>query len=168
MKLILALTINLTLLALFFLYLHFEILAIALGTSLLLWFFYFLWRRQKLVEQRMLEKMEGHEIILPLEHILFRAVESSGYSQSTGMGYIALTKSFLFFEFILLDLVITVPIANLRGAEFVRRLKGVSPAKKMLRIKFINDKGENDSIAINVKDMELWKNTIDKHSSVEA
>ena len=94
------------------------------------------------------------------EHIRFRAIESSGYSQTQGMGYIALTEDFLYFELILLDLVVNVPVLQLQGAEFVFRLKGVSPAKKMLRIMFKNEKGEDDSIAINVKDMEAWKKTI--------
>ncbi len=90
----------------------------------------------------------------------FRAVESSGYSQTSGMGYMALTENFLYFEFVLLDLVITVPTSRLRGAEFVRRLKGVSPVRKMLRILFINENDEEDSMAVNVKEMESWKNAI--------
>ncbi len=101
---------------------------------------------------------------MPVEHIMFRAVESSGYSQTSGMGYIALTERYLYFELVLLDLVITVPTGKLCGAEFVRRLKGVSPVRKMLRIMFVNENGEDDSIAINVKDMEQWKRVISQIS----
>jgi len=110
--------------------------------------------------ERVTQKISGQKIIMPTEHIMFRAVESSGYSQSSGMGYIALTEKFLYFELILLDLVITVPTPMLKGAEFVKRLKGVSPGRKMLRIIYTNKQGEDDSIAINVKDMERWRKVI--------
>ncbi|WP_028865650.1 hypothetical protein [Psychromonas aquimarina] len=160
MRVILAVALNILLLALTFLFMSHMYIAILIGISLLIWFFYFLWRRQKLVMARVEEKIRGQKLIMPVEHIMFRAVESSGYSQTSGMGYIALTENYLYFELVLLDLVITVPAAKLRGAEFVRRLKGVSPLKKMLRIIFINENGEEDSIAINVKEMEHWKNAV--------
>jgi len=159
-KTALALSINALLLALTFLFMSHMYIAILIGVSLLVWFFYFLWRRQQLVMARIEEKIKDQKVIMPTEHIMFRAVESSGYSQTSGMGYIALTEDFLYFELALLDLVITVPTTKLQGAELVRRLNGVSPIKKMLRIIFTNENGENDSIAINVKDMEHWKKTI--------
>lgn len=160
MRVFLALTINTVLFALFFLYLNHRYLAILIGISLIAWFFYYLWRRQQIVLQRVEERIKEQKIILPVEHIMFRAVESSGYSQASGMGYIALTENILYFEMVLLDLVINVPVSCLKGAELVYRLKGVSPGRKMLRIKFRNEKGQEDSIAINVKDLEHWQNTV--------
>ena len=160
MRITLALAINALLLALTFLFMSHLKIAILIGISLFVWFFYFLWRRQQIVLQRVEGKIKGKKVIMPAEHIMFRAVESSGYSQASGMGYIALTEDFLYFELVLLDLVITVPTTRLIGAEFVRRLKGVSPIRKMLRIIFTNENGEPDSIAVNVKEMELWKKTI--------
>ena len=77
---------------------------------------------------------------------------------------IALTEKCLYFELILLDLVITVPVPMLKGAEFVKRLKGVSPGRKMLRIIYTNKQGEDDSIAINVKDMARWREVISEVS----
>jgi len=153
-RITLALAINVLLFALTFLFMSHMYIAILIGISLLVWFFYFLWRRQQLVLERIEGKIKGQKVIMPTEHIMFRAVESSGYSQTSGMGYIALTENFLCFELILLDLVITVPTSRLQGAEFVRRLKGVSPIRKMLRIMFTNKNGEDDSIAVNVKEME--------------
>ena len=157
----LALIINVLLLALTFLFVSHLYIAIFLGTSLLVWFFYFLWQRQQLMLARVERKIKGQNVIMPTEHIRFRAVESSGYSQASGMGYIAITENFLFFELVVLDLTITVPTSRIQGAEFVYRLKGVSPGKKMLRIMFVNENGEDDSIAINVKEMEHWRNTIE-------
>lgn len=156
----LALAINIFILALTFLFMSHSYVAALIGLSLLLWFFYFLWKRQNLVKERVEQKTKGQKVILPTEHIRFRAVESSGYSQADGMGYIALTEEYLYFELVLIDLVITVPTAMLKGAEFVKRLKGMSPGRKMLRIMYINQQGEDDSIAINVKDMEHWKKAI--------
>ncbi len=160
MRITLALAINVLLLALTFLFMSHMYIAILIGISLLVWFFYFLWRRQQLVLERIERKIKGQKVIMPTEHIMFRAVESSGYSQTSGMGYIALTETFLYFELVLLDLVITVPTTNFQGAEFVYRLKGVSPGRKMLRILYTNEDREDDSIAINVKHMENWKNII--------
>lgn len=160
MRLLLALSINIALVGLFFLYFSHALVATLLTVSLFVWFFYFLWRRQNAVLERIQKKSGGERIILPIEHIRFRAVESAGYSQADGMGYIVLTEEHLHFELILMDLVISVPTFRLRGAEFVRRLKGVSPARQMLRILYLDEKGNKDSIAINVEDMELWKNTI--------
>ncbi|OUS27387.1 hypothetical protein A9Q99_15435 [Gammaproteobacteria bacterium 45_16_T64] len=160
MRIILALTINIVLFALTFLFMSHTYIALLVGISLFVWFFYFLWKRQNLVLRRVEDKIQGETVIISPEHIMFRAVESSGYSQTSGMGYIALTESFLYFELVLLDLVITVPTNRLLDAEFVSRLKGVSPGRKMLRIVYINENGDHDSIAINVKEMEQWKNTI--------
>lgn len=160
MRTTLALAINALMLALTFLFMSHLYIAIAIGASLLLWFFYFLWHIQNLILQRVEAKIKGQNVLMPTEHIMFRAVESSGYSQSSGMGYLALTEDFLYFELVLLDLVITVPTIKLQGAEFVRRLKGVSPIRKMLRIMYTNENGEDDSIAVNVKEMNLWKKTI--------
>jgi len=159
-RLTLALAINVLLLSLTFLYMSNMYIVILIGVSLIVWFFYFLWHRQQLVLQRIEGKVRGQEIVMPPEHIRFRAVESSGYSQTSGMGYIALTDCYLYFELVLLDLVITVPTRRIQGAEFVYRLKGVSPGRKMLRIMYTNEKAEDDSIAINVKDMQHWKDTI--------
>lgn len=164
MKIILALSINIVLLALTFLFLNYASIAIVISVSLLVWFFYYLWKRQNQVMERIVQKISGQQIIMPAEHIVFRAVESSGYSQSSGMGYMALTEKCLYFELILLDLVITVPTPMLKGAEFVKRLKGVSPAKKMLRIMYTNQQGVDDSIAINVKDMARWREVISEVS----
>ncbi|MCJ8331469.1 MAG: hypothetical protein HRT89_11605 [Lentisphaeria bacterium] len=160
MRLVLALTINAMLLALTFLFMNHLTIAIVVAISLIVWFFCFLWRRQKLVEARIEEKIAGQKVIMPVEHIELRAVESSGYSQTKGMGYIALTEDYLYFELALLNLEITVPTTKLRGVEIVHRLKGVSSVRKMLLIKFTNEKDEDDSIAINVKDMDQWENTI--------
>jgi len=82
MRAVLAITINLVLIALLFLYQSHAYAAILLGVSLLTWFFYFLWRRQNLVEQRVTDKIRGQNILMPIEHVMFRARESSGYSQT--------------------------------------------------------------------------------------
>lgn len=162
MKLLLALAINITLLALMFLYFANIYLGIAFGISLLGWFFYFLWKRQNLVERRVKERVKEQQIIMPVEHVMLRAIESSGYSQSSGMGYLVLTKTFLHFDFVLLELTLTVPVEDIKGADFIYRLKGVSPGRKMLQIKFVNEKREKDSIALHVKDLDTWKKTINR------
>ena len=121
-------------------------------------------RRQKIVRKLIEEKIQGQTVIMPTEHVIFRAVESSEYSQTRGMGFIALTEEFLYFELVLLKLEITVPTNKLKGAERVGQLKGVSPGRNMLLIKFTNEKGKDDSMAINVIDKDQWIKAITKVS----
>ncbi len=74
MRLVLALSINVGLLSLFFITQAHMALGITLGISVLVWFFYFLWRRQNLVEQRVKDKISGQTVVMPIEHIMFRAL----------------------------------------------------------------------------------------------
>ncbi|MCJ8331363.1 MAG: hypothetical protein HRT89_06155 [Lentisphaeria bacterium] len=138
--------------------------AILIGVSVIAGFFYFMSRRQKIVRKLIEEKIQGQTVIMPTEHVIFRAVESSEYSQTRGMGFIALTEEFLYFELVLLKLEITVPTNKLKGAERVGQLKGVSPGRNMLLIKFTNEKGKDDSMAINVIDKDQWIKAITKVS----
>ena len=96
MKIILALSINIVLLALTFLFLNYASIAIVISVSLLVWFFYYLWKRQNQVMERVAQKIRVQKIIMPTEHIMFRVVESSEYSQSSGMGYSVNGKVSLF------------------------------------------------------------------------
>ena len=138
--------------------------AILIGVSVIAGFFYFMSRRKKIVRKLIEEKIQGQTVIMPTEHVIFRAVESSEYSQTRGMGFIALTEEFLYFELVLLKLEITVPTNKLKGAERVGQLKGVSPGRNMLLIKFTNEKGKDDSMAINVIDKDQWIKAITKVS----
>lgn len=160
MRVFLAVSINLIALFLLFLYQSSSLAAIFIGISLFGWFFYFLWKRQNLVEQRVKARVKEQQVIMPIEHVMFRAQESSGYSQTSGMGYMVLTDTELYFELVLLDLVVSVPLLKLTNAEYVYRLKGVSPGRKMLKISFVDDSGIPDSIAVNTKNMQQWKDAI--------
>ncbi len=72
MMTILALAINLIFIALFFLYLtSAKVIAVFIGVSLIAWFFYFLWKRQNFVEQRIKEKIADQTIVKPLERVFF-------------------------------------------------------------------------------------------------
>ncbi len=160
MKALLAISINLTAIALLFLFQIAMAASILIGLSLLGWFFYYLWQRQNLVQQRLNITIDGHKIIQPMEHVMFRAQASAGYSQTSGMGYLVLTDQGLYFELALLDLVICVPNNNLTSAEYVYRLKGVSPGQKMLQISYLDANGEPDAIAVTMENMDLWLEAI--------
>jgi len=88
---------------------------------------------------------------MPIERVLIRARESSGYSQTSGMGYMLLADRELYFELALLDLVVAVSRVMLSNAEYVYRLKGVSPGRKMLKISFTDTSTQH---------MDLWRSAI--------
>lgn len=93
MKTFLAISINILLLGLTFLFMDYVYVAVLIGVSLIIRFFYFLSKRQNLVKNRIDQKIREEKLLLPIEHIMFRAVESSGFSLVSGMGYIALIES---------------------------------------------------------------------------
>ncbi len=154
---ILALAINLIFIALFFLYLtSAKVIAVFMGVSLIAWFFYFLWKRQNLVEQRIKEKIVDQTIVQPLERVFFRAQESYGYPQTSGMGYMVLTEQALYFELVLLDRSLVIPRSKITDVDTVYRLLGVSPGRLMLKISFTDESGQPDAIAVTMPDMDTW------------
>jgi len=160
MHTLLAITINLVALLLFFIYLNFKAVGILLIVSVVVWFFVFLWRKQQEVEQNFQRRFAGKKILKLEKHAHFRAHESSGYSQVSGQGYFVLTDKILYFEMVLMKKVIEIPLSAITNVEFTYRLLGVSPARKMLRVQYVDAKGRRDSIALTLKDREGWQRAI--------
>jgi hypothetical protein len=90
----------------------------------------------------------------------FRAQESHGYSQAEGKGYLVLTDDELYFDMVLLSKVLSIPVASIIKVGQTNRLLGVNPGRPMLKVEFEDSNGNNDSIALNVKELEMWKKEI--------
>jgi hypothetical protein len=133
---------------------------IILGVSALVWFFIFLKKKQDKLEVDFQKRFSGKNIRRVDKTAVFKAQESHGYSQTQGMGYLILTDEELYFEMSLLNKVLSIPTASITRVGQTKRLKGVGTLRSMLLIEFMDDKGNKDSIALFVKEIELWKREI--------
>jgi len=158
----LALTINIAALIWFFIFLENTYLGIFLGVSVIVWFFVFLKKKQDQLEEDFKKKFAGQNIRLLDKKAVLKAQESNGYSQSQGMGYLVLTDNELYYEMGLLDIIISIPVSSITEVGKANRLLGVGSITTMLKVEFKDNKGNKDSIAVIVKELELWENKIRK------
>ncbi len=148
--------INLALIAVFAVFLRFTIAGVLLGVSLLVWLFIFLKRRQDAAEARFAERFSDQPTRRIEKHAHFRAQLSHGYSQASGQCYLVLTDEMLHVDMTLIDRRIDIPLQDITDISEVWRLKGVSPARKMLRIDYRDHEGNADAIAFTLPERERW------------
>ena len=94
------------------------------------------------------------------KHATFIAQVSDGYSHFRGTGYLVLTDEEVSFERQLVKKVVSIPIRSITQVGETKRLAGRSPGRLTLKIDFINSDNTNDSIALCVKELDLWKQEI--------
>ena len=71
-----------------------------------------------------------------------------------------LTDDELYFEMALLSKVLSIPTASIIRVGQTNRLLGVNPGRPMLKVEFEDSNGNNDSIALSVKELDMWKQVI--------
>ncbi len=135
-------------------------LLIGFGSIIIIWFFVYLKRKQDQTEENFQKRFSGKNIRLLDKYAMFIAQESDGYSHFRGMGYLVLTDDELYFERQLGNKVIPLPITSIVQVGDTKRLGGQNPGKTMLKISFKDNNGENDSIALCVKELAQWKKEI--------
>jgi hypothetical protein len=126
----------------------------------IVWFFVCLKRRQDELERNFQERFHGRSLRLVDKYAVFRAQESDGYSQSEGMGYLALTDEELYFERTMLRKLLIIPVGSIREVGDTKRVGGQGHLKRMLKVDFEDEAGKRDSIALHVKDLPQWKREI--------
>ena len=135
-------------------------IVIALGCAVVVCFFVYLKKKQDELEANFQQRFSGKNIRLIDKTALFVAQESDGYSHFRGIGYLVLTDDELYFERQLVSKVVQIPITSIKNVGETYSLGGQNPGKSMLRIDFKDSSDKNDSIALRVKELERWKNTI--------
>jgi len=155
-----AISINILAILWFFIFMNHTYIGIIIGVSAITWFFVFLKKKQDKLEVNFKKRFLGKTIRYLDKRAVFRAQESHGYSQTEGMGYLVLTDDELYFEMALLNKVLSISAASIIKVEQTDRLLGVSPGKPMLKVEFKDGSGNNDSIALSVKELERWKREI--------
>ncbi len=130
------------------------------GIGGIIWFFVHSKKKQDKVERNFQKRYSGKNIRFLDKYTVFRAQESHGYSQSGGRGYLVLTDDELYFEMILLSKVLSIPVTSITKVGQTNRLGGRNPGTPMLKVEFEDSNGNNDSIALSVKELAMWKKEI--------
>lgn len=108
------------------------------------------------LKPRFQRRFAGKNILHVEKHAMLRAIQSRGYSQARGQGYLVLTDYELYFDMTLLDIEIEIPLTAILSVEKVWRLLGVSPGRPMLKVVFTDRHGNTDAIALSVKGLPDW------------
>jgi len=131
-------------------------LAGALVVGVVAVFFAFLKRRQDEVEASFQRRFAGKKILFMDKHALYFARQSDDYSHFRGTGYLVLTEDELYFERQLAGKTFIIPTSSIREVETTRRLGGQSAGKRMLKVVFEAQDGQQDAIAWKVRELERW------------
>jgi hypothetical protein len=115
-------------------------------------------RRVKKVEER----FGKSNILLLDERANCFGVESEGFSQIRGNGVLALTPGEVYFLMWLPEKEVQIPVSAIAGVETTRTHLGKSKGQPLLKVKFKNRKGEDDSAAWLVSDLQEWKHELQK------
>lgn len=120
---------------------------------------------QKIFKKRynqILSNFEESQISLISANPNFYGQYSLGRGQVRGNGVLILTLDSLFFEMYFPKKNFKFPLKNIRNVDIVKSFLGKTQFRQLLRISFINDKGEEDSAAWLVKNLDVWKNRIEQ------
>ncbi|MBD3229097.1 MAG: hypothetical protein GF329_12990 [Candidatus Lokiarchaeota archaeon] len=111
--------------------------------------------------RRILEKFNEGDIILVSKWANFFGQKSKGSKQVRGNGVLVLTKEELFFQMFLPKRILKVSINDIidvkKESHHLRKTKYID----LLKVEFIIENGEEDSVAWWVKKLEDWITKID-------
>lgn len=124
---------------------------------ILIRFIRFARRREAELEQNFQARFAGEEIIHMDKQVQIMAQQSRGFSQASGLGRLVLTPRELYFTMQLMNREIAIPVSSLKSVGETRRMGGKGTIRPMLKIVFSTPDGEEDAIALIVKDRERWQ-----------
>ena len=108
-----------------------------------------------------LENMKNEKIILgPVPANNF-GQESKGKRQVRGLGLLFLTDKELYFGMYVPKKDFHILIDHIQGISTPKWHLGKTRSKPLLKLTFTNNEGELDSLAWQVKDLDLWVSTIE-------
>ncbi len=119
--------------------------------------------KMKLFKKRInkiLQNFSSEEIIAIDKFANFFGQESRGLAQMRGNGVLILTNSKLIFELFLPKRRFEILINDILNIEVVKSHLKKTKLRPLLKVIFKNERGEIDSVAWLVKDLQLWKDKI--------
>ncbi len=136
------------------------ILASCIASASVVWFFVRLYRGQCRLEANFQERFATAKIRLVDKVAIFIAQELDGYSHFRGRGYLVLTDDELYFERVLGNKLLPIPVASIKEVGETRRSGGQGTVRPMLKVDFTDADGNADAIAWRVNDLPAWKEEI--------
>ncbi len=112
-------------------------------------------------KRAILEKMKYRNIILGPTPANNFGQESKGRGQVRGLGLLYLTDEEIFFGMYVPKKDFHILLDHIHGISTPKWHLGKTKNKPLLKIEFTNNVGEVDSIAWQVKDLDLWKNSLE-------
>ena len=109
-----------------------------------------------------LNLVKRHKILLMEKAANFFGQASKGPKQFRGNGILIFTDKGLFFEMWTPKKSLKIPISSIIGAEKANRFLDKTNLKPLLKVRFFNKSGIEDSAAWLVKDPEKWIFRINK------
>jgi hypothetical protein len=111
---------------------------------------------------QILSNFDESQISLVSANPNFYGQYSLGRGQIRGNGVLILTSDSLFFEMYFPKKKFYFPLRNITKVDTVKSFLGKTQFRQLLRISFINDKGEEDSATWLVKNLDVWINRIEQ------
>ncbi|TFF93502.1 MAG: hypothetical protein EU544_05790 [Promethearchaeota archaeon] len=106
--------------------------------------------------KEILEKFNEAEIVQVTENANFFGVESKGGKQVRGNGVLTLTKGELYFEMWVPKKILSVPLNSIKKVTTTRHHLKKVKFVDLLKIEFVNEEGNDDSVAWWVKEVQEW------------
>jgi len=106
--------------------------------------------------QQVLSKFKQEHIILHSFGPNFFGQESMRYKQVRGNGVLVLTGDELYFEMYVPKKIFSFPIKSIKSVDTVKSFLGTTKFSPLSRISFINDRGQEDSAAWRLGDLDVW------------
>lgn len=119
---------------------------------------------KKLFQKRISEILNGvasSNIILDSPSANFFGQESKGLKQIRGTGVLALTENELLFEMWKPTGKFKIPLVSIKGIETPKSFLRKTKFNPLLKIVFENERGELDSAAWLVRDLQKWLQSIE-------
>ena len=114
---------------------------------------------KKLFQKRIIEilnKFKAKNIILSLKNANFSGQQSHKSTQIRGNGVLILTAEDLYFEMWRPKKILQIPISSILKIEITKSFLPKSVFRKLLKVVFTNQEGEEDAAAWWVTSLDKW------------
>ena len=114
---------------------------------------------KKLFQKRIIEilnKFKAKNIILSLKNANFSGQQSHKSTQIRGNGVLTLTAEDLYFEMWRPTKILQIPISSVLKIEITKSFLPKSVFRKLLKVVFTNQEGEEDAAAWWVTSLDKW------------
>ena len=119
-------------------------------------FFMKLKKNQDEIRKIITDTFPEHEIRMHAPHAYHMARQSHGYGQSRGNGNLILTDKELFFAMAFPKTIYSIPLESIGEIETPRRMNGRSIMRRMLKVNFKTENGEDEAVGWIVQDLDTW------------